>query len=181
MRLVTLTRCSRAPGYPSVSPGCPSLCAWEAPLNSKRRNVTRSIRDACRRCSAWAMGSKERWRGVGDATAAPSEASGSRSLALRQRLNRCQPVSCKENHRQPHAAGPFISSRDTALAQKPCRNSGIIKAFARSMKKAHTRGTIMKAMCEAPYRWETAAMFAIAVGVEPNDIPPNPEQMTAAS
>jgi len=57
----------------------------------------------------------------------------------------------------------------------------MIKAFARSMKKAHTRGTMMKAMFEAPYRCETAAMFAIAVGVEPNDIPPNPEQITAAS
>ena len=54
-------------------------------------------------------------------------------------------------------------------------------ALARSMKKAETRGTMMKARWEGPKRWVTAAMLAIAVGVEPRVTPPNPAATTAAS
>ena len=38
-----------------------------------------------------------------------------------------------------------------------------------------------KAKWDAPYRFDTADIFAIAVGVEPREIPPNPAQIIAAS
>ena len=65
--------------------------------------------------------------------------------------------------------------------QKLFRKNGITSALVRSMKKAETNGTMMKARCEAPKRWVTAAMFAIAVGVEPRVTPPKPAATTAAS
>ena len=49
------------------------------------------------------------------------------------------------------------------------------------MKNAQTKGTIINAKCEAPYRVVTADIFAIAVGVDPSEIPPKPEHITAAS
>jgi hypothetical protein len=49
------------------------------------------------------------------------------------------------------------------------------------MKKAHTSGTTMKAKCEGPYRLVTADMLAIAVAVEPREMPPQPADTTAAS
>ena len=60
-------------------------------------------------------------------------------------------------------------------------NEGISTALTRSRKKAETRGTIRKARVESPYCLVTAVMLAIAVGVEPSAIPPNPAQITAAS
>ena len=61
-------------------------------------------------------------------------------------------------------------------------NALLIPFFlARSMKNAQTSGTMMKARFEAPKRCVTADMLAIAVGVEPREIPPKPEHTTAAS
>ena len=57
----------------------------------------------------------------------------------------------------------------------------VSKALTRSMKKAQTRGTMMKARCEAPYLLVTAAMLAMAVGVDPREMPPKPAETTAAS
>ena len=53
-------------------------------------------------------------------------------------------------------------------------------AFTRSRKKADTSGTIKKARVDGPCCCVTAFMFAIAVGVEPREMPPNPAQITAA-
>lgn len=65
--------------------------------------------------------------------------------------------------------------------QKWVRKKGINIALTKSMKNAQTSGTMMKARCEGPKRFVTADMLAIAVGVEPREMPPKPEQTTAAS
>ena len=49
------------------------------------------------------------------------------------------------------------------------------------MKKAQTNGTMINARWEAPYCLLTADILAMAVGVEPSDIPPKPAETTAAS
>jgi hypothetical protein len=67
------------------------------------------------------------------------------------------------------------------ILQNVLRKKGITMALTRSMKKAETNGTMMKARWEGPKRWVTAAMLAIAVGVDPRITPPNPEAITAAS
>ena len=43
-----------------------------------------------------------------------------------------------------------------------------------SMKNAPTSGTMRNATCEGPWRWVTAVMFAIAVGVAPRPKPMKP-------
>lgn len=57
----------------------------------------------------------------------------------------------------------------------------IATALARSMKKAETRGRMMNAVGAAPCAFVIAVILAIAVGVAPRLIPPNPAVMTAAS
>jgi hypothetical protein len=53
-------------------------------------------------------------------------------------------------------------------------------ALAMSIKKADTSGRLMKAVGVAPYTFETAVMFAMAVGVAPRLMPLKPAAMTAA-
>ena len=55
------------------------------------------------------------------------------------------------------------------------RNKLIIRALVISIRKAETKGTITNALYAAPYLRVIADMLAIAVGVAPSDIPPNPE------
>ena len=49
-----------------------------------------------------------------------------------------------------------------------------------STKKAPTSGRIIKAVGAGPWVLVTAVMFAIAVGVAPNENPANPALNTAA-
>ena len=67
------------------------------------------------------------------------------------------------------------------ISHKRPTNAGISNAFTRSKKKADTSGTIKKARVDGPYCCVTAVMLAIAVGVDPREIPPKPAQITAAS
>jgi len=61
------------------------------------------------------------------------------------------------------------------------KNYFIYNALTKSIKNALTSGTTINALCAPPYFVVTAVIFAIAVGVDPSDIPPNPEIITAAS
>ena len=61
------------------------------------------------------------------------------------------------------------------------RNKLIIRAFVISIRKAETKGTITNALYAVPYLRVIADMLAIAVGVAPSDMPPNPEHTTADS
>ena len=55
------------------------------------------------------------------------------------------------------------------------------RASTMSMKKPHTSGTTITALYAAPYCWVTAILLAIAVAVEPNLMPTNAAEITAAS
>ncbi len=66
-------------------------------------------------------------------------------------------------------------------AYNAARNNRMTTVFSRSMKNAPTSGTTRNATCEAPWRWVTAVMFAIAVGVAPSPKPMKPALITAAS
>jgi hypothetical protein len=56
----------------------------------------------------------------------------------------------------------------------------IAVTLTRLTNKADTSGRITKALGDGPYRLVTAVMAAIAVGVEPSDMPANPALSTAA-
>ena len=56
----------------------------------------------------------------------------------------------------------------------------IAVTLTRLTNKADTSGRITKALGDGPYRLVTAVMAAIAVGVEPSDMPMNPALSTEA-
>ena len=73
----------------------------------------------------------------------------------------------EENHMEVGAPTRVLSVEDT----EDSRQSAVVD----------TSGTIKKARVDGPCCCVTAFMFAIAVGVEPREMPPNPAQITVAS
>ena len=73
----------------------------------------------------------------------------------------------------------FRTNDDSAKTYSDKKNV-IAVTLTRLTNKADTSGRITKALGDGPYRLVTAVMAAIAVGVEPSDMPANPALSTAA-
>jgi hypothetical protein len=73
------------------------------------------------------------------------------------------------------------SDRRAAISDQPKKESNDDGVQDVDEERADRRHDDECHVCDAPWRWVTAVMFAIAVGVAPRPNPISPAQMTAAS